>query len=874
MTEELKAQQNQIERSYQSLSGLYAFAEALNPALSAQAVVDGALDRLLDLPGVTGGCVSLVDADGRLRLAATRETGAQRTGDCLGCRCEQRLLDGKMQGLELGDACDVLEGRFACVPLRAGGRVLGLLHVRLAPVEPGNEAWQLPGTVGSQIAAALERARLYADMEALVVERTEALRSERNLLSAIVDTTGALVVLTDAQGCILLYNRACESSLGWNASAAIGRPAWEIFRPVGDEDGVRRFFHDLPLDQMPPAMQGDLLTRDGQTRTVVWSSTCLRRPDGTIEYVLSTGMDLTAQRGMEDKLTYLSNFDLLTGLPNRALLRDRLRQQQEKAATSLQVAGFLLLHFERLRLIRETLGSGAEQELLQEVTRRLSERAAGDTVARYSESTFALVAVRATTDELALAARQMLATMERPYQCRGEELHLDPCVGITVFPTDGDEFDALAQGAERAMRSACTSLDERYAFYRPELNRGANERFRLESAMRRGLERGEFVLHYQPQVDLRNGAIIGLEALVRWQHPERGLVPPALFIGLAEETGMILQLGEWVLREACAQACAWQREGLRPVPVSVNLSARQFSEHTPETVRRILRETGLDPKLLELELTESASMNDPEKTFRILRELKAMGVGLAIDDFGTGYSNLNYLKRFPVDRIKLDQSFVRDIVSDPDDLAIARAVIAMAHGLRLTVIAEGVESAGQLALLADHGCDEIQGYIFSKPLPAERCALLLQSEASLALETLLRQPYERTLLYVDDEVNLLSAVRRSMRQKGYKVLAAANADEAFEILATSEVGVILCDQRMPGMSGTEFLARVKHMYPSVVRMVLSGYIDLQSVTDAVNQGAIFKFLTKPWQDEELDAALREAFTQFELKRTAPGAARP
>jgi EAL domain-containing protein (putative c-di-GMP-specific phosphodiesterase class I)/CheY-like chemotaxis protein len=316
---------------------------------------------------------------------------------------------------------------------------------------------------------------------------------------------------------------------------------------------------------------------------------------------------------------------------------------------------------------------------------------------------------------------------------------------------------------------------------------------------------------------------------------------------------------------ACEQSCAWQRAGLRAVPVSVNLSARQFSERIADTVGRILAETGLEPGLLELELTETASMDDPQKTFETLRKLKDMGVRLAIDDFGTGYSNLNYLKRFPVDKIKLDQSFVRDLTNDPDDLSISRAVIAMAHGLRLDVIAEGVETEGQLALLAQNGCDEIQGYLFSRPAPAAECERMLREGKSLALDKLQPKPYERTLLYLDDEVNLLAAVRRALRNSGYRVLTASDADEAFEILATNGVGVILCDQRMRGMSGTEFLSRVKQMYPNAVRMVLSGYTDLQSVTDAVNRGAIFKFLTKPWIEEELAEAVRDAFVEFESK---------
>jgi EAL domain-containing protein (putative c-di-GMP-specific phosphodiesterase class I)/ActR/RegA family two-component response regulator len=527
----------------------------------------------------------------------------------------------------------------------------------------------------------------------------------------------------------------------------------------------------------------------------------------------------------------------------------------------------MLLRLTRLQVIRASVGLEAEQALLRQAAGRLGELQDADlTVARTGERTFTLAALRANEAEMAALARLVLERMDQAFVHDGEDVHLDPCIGIALFPNDADDYDGLTQDAEAALQRALASKDERYAFYRPELNDGVYERYRFENALRRALERDELIVYYQPQASLATGQLIGFEALLRWQHPELGLIPPGRFIGLAEETGMVLPIGERVLRLACEQSMAWQREGLRAVPVSVNLSARQFSERIVDTVAKTLAATGLEPKLLELELTESASMEDPQKTVDILCKLKEMGVRLAIDDFGTGYSNLNYLKRFPVDRLKLDQSFVRDLTSDPDDLAIARAVIAMGHGLRLDVIAEGVETEGQLALLAQHGCDEVQGYLFGRPAAPEDCGRMLREEKSLALDKLQPQPYHRTLLYVDDEVNLLAAIRRAMRQSGYRVLVASNAREAFEILATNEVGVIVCDQRMRGMSGTEFLARVKQMYPLAVRMVLSGYTDLQSVTEAVNRGAIFKFLTKPWIDTELDEAVREAFAEFESKR--------
>jgi PAS domain S-box-containing protein/diguanylate cyclase (GGDEF)-like protein len=846
MAEQLKAQQARIAHSYQSLEGLYKIAEALNPALTEQAVGELALERLLDFPGVLGACIKLSDRDGELQLVATRDFA----------------VDTHAGG-------GLARQRHASIALATGAGTHGELCLLTANDALSADERNVLETVGNQIAVAVERARLYSHMEAQVKERTAAWQSERKLLSAVVNTSGALVCMVDAAGIIRLFNPTCEQAMGWLAAEAIGQPCWNVFRKASGEAGLREFFGSPPQQTIPSQVRGEWLARDGAVRSIIWSTTWLRKPDDSVEYFLGTGVDVTELRGAEERLRYVSNFDTLTGLPNRILMRDRVRQLQEKVVASRQVLGYLLLKPERLGLIGESLGIEAEQAMLVQIAARLGQWSSGDTsVARVGEHAFALVAVGSAV-EMSTLARQVLAAMAMPFAYQEQELHLDPCIGIALFPNDGDDFDSIAQGAEAAMRRAQSSKAERYEFYRPELNQGAHERFKFESALRHALERNEFLLHYQPQVSLASGAIIGVEALVRWQHPELGLIAPGRFIGLAEETGLILPIGEWVLRRACEQSCAWQREGLPAVPVSVNLSARQFSENIVATVGRILSETGLEPQLLELELTESASMEDPKKSFEILRQLKDMGVQLAIDDFGTGYSNLNYLKRFPVDKLKLDQSFVKDITADPDDLSIARAVIAMAHGLRLTVIAEGVETPGQLALLAENGCDEMQGYFFSRPVDADDCARMLRDGKSLALAGLRREPYQRTLLYVDDEVNLLSAIKRAMRHKGYRVLTAASAAAAFEILATVEVGVIVCDQRMRGMSGTEFLSRVKYMYPQVTRMILSGYTELQSVTDAVNHGAIFKFLTKPWNEEDLAQAVRDGFDAFESKLAAP-----
>jgi PAS domain S-box-containing protein/diguanylate cyclase (GGDEF)-like protein len=690
MNAELADQRCVLERSCRSLAILHGMAAALNEAVGEQAVAEAALSHLLAMPGLAGAAVGAVDGGGALRMLAAR-------------------------GMPAGDASAPATVRLR---LLAQGREVGVLELLPAGPALGDAERSLLDSAASQLGSALERARLYACMEALVVERTEALRSERNRLSAVVDTAGALVLLVAPSGHIVMFNRACEEALGWKASEAIGQPCWEVVRRVDDELAVRRVFQDLDTMPRTARIQGEWHTRDGKRRSIIWTKTLLRRDDGSVEYVLGTGIDATELRGAEERLRYVSNFDTLTGLPNRMLLRDRLRQMKEQARGSGQVLGFMLLRLGRMPLIREALGPAAEQALVQEAAGRLRDAAGSDAVGRFSDGTFAVVALRAVAEDLALTARRLLAAVGKPYTWDYEELHLDPAIGIAVYPNDGMVYDVLVQGAEAALRQTGDGGGQRYAFYRPELNQGANDRFKLESALRRAVERKELELHYQPQVDIASGRIVGAEALLRWRHPERGLVPPGVFIGLAEETGLILPIGDWVLSAACNQLRQWRDAGLPLVPVAVNLSAHQFNDQIVATVGRVLDECGIEPGLLELELTESASMAEADKSVALLAQLKGMGIRLAIDDFGTGFSNLNYLKRFPVDKLKLDRSFIADLLDSTDDQAISRAVIAMAHGLRLTVVAEGVETAGQLALLAEHGCDQMQGYYFSRPVPA------------------------------------------------------------------------------------------------------------------------------------------------------------
>jgi EAL domain-containing protein (putative c-di-GMP-specific phosphodiesterase class I)/FixJ family two-component response regulator len=436
-------------------------------------------------------------------------------------------------------------------------------------------------------------------------------------------------------------------------------------------------------------------------------------------------------------------------------------------------------------------------------------------------------------------------------------------IGIASFPGDGQQPAELLERAQTARLNATASVG--IVFFKPDSGVRALREMRLESALRRALEIGELVLHYQPQVDLSNGAVVGAEALLRWTSDELGKVSPAEFIPIAERSGLIGVLGDWVLRKACEQIAAWRRSGLPAVRIGVNLSPAQLQK--PDLARQIqavLVETGADPACLGIELTESTAMSDVAHASAVLREIRALGIEISLDDFGTGFSSLSCLRSLPIDVVKVDRSFVHDVTAAPEDVSVTRAIITMAHGLQMQVLAEGVETEGQLSLLAANRCDLIQGYLFSPAVPPEEFAQLLREGRRLPERFITRVRRTKTLLLVDDEENILSSLKRLLRRDGYTIITACGAAEGLRCLAETEVDVIVSDQRMPGMTGVEFLRRAKELYPDSIRMVLSGYTELQSIIDAVNEGAIYKFLTKPWDDERLRGHVAEAFRQKDM----------
>ena len=429
-------------------------------------------------------------------------------------------------------------------------------------------------------------------------------------------------------------------------------------------------------------------------------------------------------RGLEAanrQLRHLATHDVLTGLPNRVLLDDRLTQAMAHADRGKQAFAVLVCDLDRFKLINDSLGHRAGDELLQEVARRLEGVARTiDTVARFGGDEFVLVAssIAGAVDATDLATRAIEA-LQAPVRIGGIDVHTSPSIGIAVYPEDGASIESLLAHADAAMYAAKQRGRGNVQRYSPGMHAGAEDRVQLESDLHHAVTLGQFELYYQPKVDTRTGAVRSAEALIRWAHPKRGIVSPVEFIPLAEECGLIGAIGDWVIREACRQARAWQDGGVPPLRVSVNLSASQFRESgLVDNIRRALDDAGLDARYLEVELTESAVMSDPEQSIAILEQLSAMGVLVSVDDFGTGYSSMSYLRRFPIDKLKIDRVFINEIASRPEDASIVRAIVSLAHSLHLKVIAEGVETPAQLDFLKAAGCDEYQGYHFSRPLPA------------------------------------------------------------------------------------------------------------------------------------------------------------
>ena len=584
-----------------------------------------------------------------------------------------------------------------------------------------------------QRTAELRNANLRLSADIAARKRTEDALQVRD---RAIEACANAIIITSAEAPryeIEYVNSAFERITGHAAASVLGKPLYLLDQSEGGSSGANEIRLAMRARQEGHAVLHQYRA-DG---SVFWSDLYVapvRDQADIVNHFVIALYDITETKRYEAELEFQTNRDALTGLANRNLLHDRLRQAIAYASRYGHPVWLVFVDLDQFKFVNDTLGHRAGDLLLQEVAERLLGAVREtDTVARLGGDEFVLVLAERPDGALSTTVVQrIMEAVAQPITIEQHEFFLTSSVGVAVYPGDGTEPDALLKHADIAMYRAKETGRNNCQFYTPLMNERALERLRLEGALRSAIEHDEFVLHYQPQVDLGTGRIVGMEALLRWQHPEMGMVPPGRFIALAEETGLIVPIGAWVVQTACRQNKAWQRAGLGTLRMSVNLSARQFAQHDlVASIAAVLQETGLDPGCFEVELTESLVMTDVERAIETLDSLHQLGVYLSIDDFGTGYSSLSYLKRFPIDILKIDQSFVRDISVDPDDAAIVVSIISLAHSLRMGVIAEGVETIEQLTFLQRHGCDQMQGYYFSRPVPADAFEQLLRGRACL-----------------------------------------------------------------------------------------------------------------------------------------------
>jgi diguanylate cyclase (GGDEF)-like protein/PAS domain S-box-containing protein len=563
----------------------------------------------------------------------------------------------------------------------------------------------------------------------------EALFAEKERAQVTLNSIGDAVLTTDVSGNLTYLNLVAEGMTGWAREEALGRPLPEVFKIIA---GTTR---EIAANPAKRAMEEDrtvglasdclLVRRDGFESAIEDSAAPIHDRDGRVAGAVIVFHDVSQSQAMTKRMSHLAQHDFLTGLPNRARLTEMIRLAIGLAHRRGKQVALLYVDLDNFKQINDSLGHAIGDQLLQLVAVRLVESVRStDTVCRQGGDEFViLLGDIEQPQDAAHVAEKLRAALDVAHHVGGHELHVTLSIGISIYPDDGIDGDAVLQNADTAMYQAKASGRNTSRFFRAEMNTIVVQRLSVESRLRRALVQGELLLHYQPQIDLATGAMIGVEALVRWLDPDLGLVQPAQFVPIAEQCGLIVQTGQWVLREACRQVQSWRASGLRAVPVSVNISAVEFAHRGfLEGVVRILKETGLAPDYLALELTESVLMRDVQSSVSVLESLKALGVQLAIDDFGTGYSSLSYLKRFPIGTLKIDQSFMRDIGTDAEDATIVTAIIAMGRGLHQRVIAEGVETEEQRALLRIGRCDAGQGFLFSRPLPANDLVLLLDSK--------------------------------------------------------------------------------------------------------------------------------------------------
>ena len=701
-------------------------------------------------------------------------------------------------------------------------------------------------------------------------DRTAQIKNSRQLklLERCIESSSNGIVVTNARTGdmpVVYVNPTFERMTGYSADEILGKNCRFLQGgeyDLSNEDALTEIRKSIANSSDVSVVLRNY-RKDGSP---FWNDLYLsptRNDSGEITHWVGIQSDISERKSIEHQLAYNTTHDVLTQLPNRALLKDRLAQNCQFALRYNRHVGLLFIDLDGFKHINDSLGHRTGDQILVEVARRLRELVrSSDTVARVSGDEFVIaLSDLAQGEDAQIKVEQISEALSRPYRIGNENLHLTASIGIAI--TDGDTCNPteLIQQAGLALGQAKQRGHNTWQWFSKEMNTQANYQVKLRNQLQDAIDNEALTLFYQPLIDARTGQTKSIEALVRWQHPDQGLIPPGDFIPLAEETGQIIALGRWVLQQACRDMTRLHALGFRDCSIAVNVSPVQIrKDDFIDTVEKALQASGLQPQDLELEVVESAVLYDTDKVITTLQELRNMGVSIAIDDFGTGYSSLSYIKLMPANRLKIDLSFIKEVIQNRRDAAITQGVISMAHHLSLEVVAEGVETEAQAAFLRRNNCDLLQGYLFSRPIPFDQLVNFMENSDTRSQTT--HQSHEnkqKTLLLLDDDANILKALKRTLRRDGYHILSTTKVSEAFSMLAENEVEVIISDQRMPEMSGTEFFSQVKAIYPNTVRIVLSGYTDLKSVTDAINQGSIYKFLTKPWDDSHIREHVHQAF---------------
>jgi diguanylate cyclase (GGDEF)-like protein/PAS domain S-box-containing protein len=689
--------------------------------------------------------------------------------------------------------------------------------------------------------------------------------TDARLAKIVFEHNRNAITITDSATKIIAVNPTFTIITGYSAQEAIGNTPHMLSAGLHDDNFYQEMWRNLSQYGF---WEGEVVNKRANGEIYPQYLTISRVLDSRHQVTNYIGMfrDVTIEKSIDKKILDLQENDQLTGLKNLpSLIKvvttyiDVCNEQEHYAPT--KTAALFLIDIDHFQNINDTLGHHVGDVVLVKIAQLLKNLSNPSySLARQGGDEFAFFLPDVSKEDAKHFAKHLLQQLMLPFEADGHRISVTASIGVANYPEDGTNMHALLTSADVALNHIKNNGRAKYQLHTSELTQALKDKISIEIALETAAQKEEFQLFYQPVVDIVSGSICGFEALIRWRHPTLGLISPDKFIPIAEQSNSIAAIGRWVLHRACRDIRSALDEGISMPPVAINLSAKQFTKLSlVDDLTLTLAEYQLESNNLSIEITEGVLMENPIASKNTLDKLRDLGFSLALDDFGTGYSSLSYLKNFSFDKVKIDQSFVRELLANSSDAAIVKAIINMGHSLGIRVLAEGVETEEQCAFLRDHVVDEIQGYYFSRPLEKEQMRQLLKDDRRLAPHLVRLPPISKTLLLVDDEQNIVSALKRLLRRDGYEILTANSGADGLAVLAANKVDVIISDQRMPGMTGVEFLSLVKEKYPNTIRLVLSGYTELKSVTDAINEGSVFRFLTKPWDDDKLRECVSEAF---------------